>query len=165
MSLFTQPAAVGSAETKPTPVTEGTTPLNMEEMFREDQGLDSFLQVVLRSRDEVDDLEAQLADAKRSKANAEADLVSKMAEMGLDSFRMSNLTISRTEESYPRVNKADEAQQLEWLREIGAGGLIKESVNHMTFAAFIRKDWKGELPEFVKVFKEWRLSIRKGVVK
>lgn len=157
---------MGSVNVKPTPVPEDTNVVpDMEEMFRDDQGLDTYLQVVLKSRDEVDDLTAQLADAKRSKANAEADLVSKMAEMGLDSFKMSNLTISRSEEIYPRVNKADEVQQLEWLRTIGAGSIIRESVHSATFAAFIRKDFKGDLPEFVKVFKEWRLSIRKGVAK
>jgi hypothetical protein len=134
------------------------------QQFAEDgDNLEAYLKVVLDAKARAEELEAHLGMAKQAERTAEQSLVTKMLEQGVDNFRALSKTITRTEDIRPSVLADDRPKQFEWLREIGAGALISETVNAASFGALVRNDFikaGKEVPEFVKVYREPRLLIR-----
>jgi hypothetical protein len=144
-------------------VTTGPDPDLAE--FGTEENLEGHLQVMLDARDQVDQLETQLEDAKKSKAIAEQAVIGKMLEQGLESFRALGKSITLSEKICPSVLKEDRPLQFDWLREIGAGAMIQETVNAQSFAGLVRNDFvkakrEAELPAFIKIHKEPNLLVR-----
>ena len=110
--------------------------------------------------------EQRAADAaKRAKENCESletQLIEAMKTEGLSSFKKDGHPFSFSERTFVNVPAEFRAQQFDWLQEIGAGHLIKETVHASSFQAMVVKDIidKGlGVPDFVKVFKKDILSI------
>jgi len=131
----------------------------------EAENLDGVLQIYLDKDAEITALEAKLKDASAARAVAEQMIISKMLEQGVENFRALGKSVTRSERVFPSVLKEDRDRQYEWLREVGAGSLITETVNSNTFGSFIRNTFiepklEASLPEFVRVFREPKLLIR-----
>lgn len=100
--------------------------------------------------------------AKEQCENLETQLVEAMKTEGLSSFKKDGHPFSFSERTFVNVPAEFRDQQMDWLQEIGAGHLIKETVHAGSFQAMVVKDVidKGqEVPEFVKVFKKDVLSV------
>lgn len=146
------------------PTTQAETG-QLQEFAENGDNLEAYLKVVLDTKDRADKIEAQLGMAKQAEKIAEQALADKMLEQGVENFRAMGKTITRTEDIRPSVLADDRPKQFEWLREIGAGSMITETVNASSFGALVRNDYikakrESELPEFVKVYREPRLLIR-----
>jgi hypothetical protein len=125
--------------------------------------LERNLQLLLDMKAKARALELQLENAKASERNAEQALMEAMLEQGLDSFKALGVSITRGEDIRPSVLAEDRPKQMEWLREIGAGNLISETVNAQSFGALVRNDYIKEnkpLPEFIKVYRAPKLLVR-----
>ena len=86
-----------------------------------------------------------------------------MNEAGLKNFKNDDgVSVIRRNISYFNVLAVDRPDLFEWLRNKGAGDLIKETVHHGTLRAFLadymeQGNW---LPEFVTVHEDEALTIR-----
>jgi hypothetical protein len=163
MSTETKHPGLGEQSQPQAPPAE--TGVNLREFNLDGGNLDAALQALLDHEAEIEALEARLKAAGQARANAEKAVIDKMLEQGLESFRALGKTVTRTERVHPSVLKDDRDKQMEWLQEIGMGALIQPTVNSNSFAGLIRKDFieakkEAELPEFVKIYRELRLTIR-----
>lgn len=143
----------------------GGNPDQLPEFAENGDNLEQQVQLLLDQRNAVAELEAQLDNAKKARAIAEDALIEKMVEQGVENIRALGHSITRTEQIHANVPAEHRAQQIDWLREIGAGGLVQEAVNHNSFGALVRNDFvkagrEGELPEFVRVYKQPALLVR-----
>lgn len=132
-----------------------------------DAALHDLLGTLLEKREAIAALEAQLKVLGEEEGNAERAVLEKMIDQGLESFKALGRTVTRGECIRASVRKADRDAQKEWLREMGAGDMIEETVNAATFSGFARELLAGgaTLPEFVKVYKEPRLTVRMATAK
>ena len=134
---------------------------NINSMFTDEKNVSALIDEYINQRKEINQLESELKEKKIQLAIQETELISQMLENQIDSVkRADGVNVNHREISYPRVLKADREKQIEWLEKIGHGSLIEPSVNSQTFAAFIRKEWDGEIPDFVKIDKTRKIFIR-----
>jgi len=143
----------------------GGIPDQLPEFAENGDNLEQQVQLLLDQRNKVAELEAQLDNAKKARAIAEDALIEKMIEQGVENIRALGHSITRTEQIHANVPAVDRAKQIDWLREIGAGGLVQETVNAASFGALGRNDFvkagkESELPPFVRVYKQPALLIR-----
>ena len=87
-------------------------------------------------------IEAEQKQASKRKSDAERALIAAMAEQCLESVKTEDgaaLSINRL----ATVKVADGRQDdlLQWIREEGYGGVIKESVHFQTLGGIVRKDY------------------------
>lgn len=127
--------------------------------------LQSHLLAYLTLRQQAVELANSLKEAEQAEKTAADGLIKAMTDQGLDSFKAQGFLISKGKRVFPSVLVENRPKQMAWLREIGCGHLIQETVNAQTFAAFIRKDIMEagrEVPDFVKVFEEPTISLRRA---
>lgn len=127
---------------------------------------------MLSARLRADDLAAKAKEAKAEydkirleempEAMAAAGMVS---DTGNGSFTLPDGSkIVLTNRFYASVKKPDMDAFMEWLREQGHGGIIKESVHSSTLTAFCREQVEAgcPLPPEVSTYTETAASIRKS---
>lgn len=130
-----------------------------------DDNLELALQLYLDKEKAVEELEAKYDAAKKYAAIAEKSLIDKMLEQGVENFRALGYSVTRTEFVRASVLAEHRAQQIEWLRENGYGAMVTEAVNSQSFGTMVRGDFvktgrEGDLPTFVKIYREPRLLKR-----
>ena len=143
----------------------GGQPDPFQEFADNRDNLEQQVELLLDQRDKVVELEDQLDNAKKARAIAEQALIEKMIEQGVEHVRALGHAITRTEQIHANVPAADRAQQIDWLRQIGAGGLVQETVNAASFGALVRNDFvkagkEAEVPPFVRIYKQAALLVR-----
>lgn len=129
--------------------------------------LEDQLSNLLQIRERLKAVEDTAKELATSAGNAERELLSTMAAQGLASFKACGFAATATERCFPSVRAADRAAAIEWLRENGYGDMVQETFNAQSFAGMVRKDFieadrKGDVPEFVNLFSETKLSLRKA---
>jgi len=134
--------------------------------FMPDSGsLDDALQVLLDQRTKVSDIEVQLENAMRTKRIAEETVIEKMIEQGIENFKALGKSVTKSTLPRPSVSPEFKGHQMDWLKEIGAGSLISETVNAGTFGAYIRHEFiengrEGQLPTWINIARTTSLLIR-----
>jgi hypothetical protein len=122
--------------------------------------LESLCEEVLTCRDCKADLDDKLKRANALLSAAEAELMSHMANIGVQSFRSGGISFTVGVRVFASVENAEAA--LPWLREHGLAGLIKETVHSGTLSAAVKElREQGEIiPEAIRIYEKPTLSIR-----
>ena len=115
----------------------------------------------------VDRLKGELEKAQEKKDDSEAILFQAMENAGLDLVRSPELGITFFQrfDFYASIEAARKSEGYAWVRELGFGDLIYETINARTFSAFI-KDLRNqnenlELPEYVNTTTKKKVGRRK----
>ena len=89
-------------------------------------------------------------------------LLNMMTDMGLSSFSNGKHTFYKTERRFVSINKEKESEAFEWLRNMGYGDLIKETVNAQALSSTLKEVEKDEkLPECLNCYIKNSVGIRK----
>mgnify|MGYP001462532167 CR=1 FL=1 len=122
--------------------------------------LEDLCEEVLACRDRKSDLEADLKKANALLENAEAEILSHMGNIGVQSFKSGGISFSAGTRVFASV--VDAAAAIPWLREHGLAGVVRETVHSGTLAAAVRelREQGDVIPECIKVYEKPTLSIR-----
>jgi len=166
------PAEIGTAvpdETKDT--RPGSTEL--EKMFEVDEAFNfsASVEKFLDAEKRLAEAEDRASEAKRIKEQAEAELVLRMGEQGLDTIKLLGYSFSRKETLRASVLKENQEQQFDWLQEIGHGDAIKPTVHPSTFSSIVKERLSlieakqaeaDPLPDWVKIYTQWSIQKRRA---
>ena len=113
----------------------------------------------------VDKLKGELEKAQEKKDDAEAILFQTLENAGLELVRTEFGTFFQRFDFYASIEAARKSEGYAWVRELGFGDLIYETINARTFSAFI-KDLRAqnenlELPEYVNTTTKKKVGRRK----
>jgi hypothetical protein len=120
----------------------------------------SFYKLLMKERGLKKDLE----DAKELRIAAEETLYASLEDAGWELIRTSEGTFYKKTDFFANFAPDKKEAGYAWLRELGFGDIIHETVNARTFSAFIkdfRKDEMSELPEFVSTSTKNKVGYRK----
>lgn len=141
----------------------GTTPAAT------DQGVDlGAVRDYLAARDEVDQVDAVLREAKKRRDAAEARVLALYEQHGCASVRVDGRLVSLTKKLYARTKPGEEPALLAALDDAGHADVISHKVNPSTLSALVREHQKegDPLPEaimqHVEVTELFGLQQRKG---
>ncbi len=99
-----------------------------------------LLQAVLSARQLVNEIDANLSEAKEKKESAEAILVEYMDSRDLKSFKSSTLgcSVVRTEALYVSIDKDRKDEAMRWIEEdCGRPDLLRLQIHNKTLSSFI----------------------------
>ena len=122
-------------------------------------------------KQEVDELEEAVKTAKEEATRLEEELFNQMIDGGLDKMTVEGIAFRPEIKVHASIDKGyGEDLVFAMLRDRGHGGMIKETVNATTFAAWAREQIEAnggeELPawaaEFTKVYRQHRIATRRG---
>jgi DUF1680 family protein len=125
------------------------------------QHVTSFYELLMQERD----LKKKLDDIKEQRMVAEETLHASLEDIGWELIRTGDGTFSRRIDFFANFAPEQKEAGYTWLRELGFGDLIYETVNARTFAAFVKdlkkNDEMAELPEFVNTGIRKKIGFRK----
>jgi len=124
---------------------------------------------VAELRDRRDNFKAQFDETKAELEVAEKELVDLMVAEDMPKFTRNGRTFYLSMKLLASILPDKKAECYEWLKENGYGTLVIETVMAQTLTAFV-KELRGDddaplpvgLEEFLKVYEESKLNIRKG---
>jgi len=114
---------------------------------------------------EVNRLKKELDEAQDHKTEAEDILFQTLEDKGLELVRTEDGTFYQRFDFFASFDPTQKDKGYDWVRDLGFGDLIYETINARTFSAFIKdlrkKDENLELPEFVQMHTKKRVGYRK----
>lgn len=121
------------------------------------------------AKDRKKDLEAKVKDLNAEIETLDHELSDLMAESECEKFSHSGSTFYLSSRLYASPQAGRKEDMLEALRDNGFGGLITETVNANTLAAFVKEQKMAngdEIPEWlsdvVSAYEKVSVGIRKG---
>ena len=136
----------------------------LQEMFRQGPS-DELLELareVVNLRAHRDSLNSELKTVKDRLKSLEEELHSRLVAAGLKGLKLdTGHTITPTMRVHASMR--DPEAVLQWLREIGLGGLIQETVNRQTFEAQVRRllEEGEDIPDCVNIYEKPVLQVRR----
>ena len=104
-----------------------------------------LLQAVLNARQRVDETDAALSEAKKSKESAEMALIEYMDDHELKQFRSSafNCLVIRKEPLFASILPDKKEEAMRWIEEdCGRKDLIKPAIHNKTLTSFLSERLK-----------------------
>lgn len=150
---------------------EFETPPEVEEAAPTSKSMADTAKKLWLMKQEVDELEEAVKTAKEDVTRLELDLFNRMVEAGMDKMTVDGVSFRPEIKVHASLDKGcGEDLIYAVLRERGHGGMIKETVNATTFAAWAREQIEAnggeDLPawaaEFTRVYKQFRIATRRG---
>ena len=150
-------ASVQAEQNQPEETAKASIP-NLDD-FQEESTFEEYLQIVFDARSKANEYAKKLQLANEAEENAIQSFIEKMKEQGLKQLKALGKTVFLKKNVFASVLAENRDKQKEWLKEVGAGSLIVETVNAQTFSSFVNKDFieaknEAELPEWINVCKK-----------
>ena len=138
----------------------------IDEFRGSNENLEMALGALLEIEKEMEPLQEQLKDLNQQYEIAAEGILGMMRDQGVTFFRAHGKRVGVLLKDRIRVNKEFREDQFAWLRKMGAGDLIVDSVSDGTFSRFVKDEFiepgkEAMLPDFVLIYKEEKLSIVK----
>jgi len=109
-------------------------------------------------------LSQKLDEIKKERMELEEELYITFENEDCSLIRFHGTTFYPYIDMYASIAENDREEGYGWLEEMGAGGLIKPSLNSKKFSSWIKELQKQEehIPKFVKIFTKKKIGMRKG---